>query len=114
MKNDIYLAETIRIMKKDFFFVRTKLEFHLENEEKCKTTTFESEKVLRAIQNHCVDILKQNNIGKSQIFLISNNDLSKYEFPILKDSLLKDLPAQKNKNCMLSVLNISEAFIEIL
>ncbi|EGV95178.1 Interferon-inducible GTPase 1 [Cricetulus griseus] len=47
-----------------------------------------------------------------QIFLISNSDLSDYDFQVLMDSLIRDLPAQKRHNFTLSISNITEAAVD--
>uniref|UniRef100_G3ULQ8 IRG-type G domain-containing protein n=1 Tax=Loxodonta africana TaxID=9785 RepID=G3ULQ8_LOXAF len=63
-------------MKKSFYFVRAKVDNDLYNQEKSKPNTF------------CED--------KDQIvFLVSNFDVSAYDFPNLEATLLKELPAHK-------------------
>uniref|UniRef100_A0A8C0XKF7 IRG-type G domain-containing protein n=1 Tax=Castor canadensis TaxID=51338 RepID=A0A8C0XKF7_CASCN len=110
-QHDLDLAKEIRNMKKDFYFVRTKVDNALKYEETCKPITFQREKVLHQIRYCCIDALKQNNIDEPQIFLVSNKNSSEYDFPMLNDILSKELLAQKN-NFMLSLLNIAEAAIE--
>uniref|UniRef100_A0A8C0ZN02 IRG-type G domain-containing protein n=1 Tax=Castor canadensis TaxID=51338 RepID=A0A8C0ZN02_CASCN len=111
-KNDVDLAKAIRNMKKNFYFVRSKVDFDLWNEKHCKPSTYDREKVLQQIRNHCVNSFKKNKLDEPQIFLISNNNSSEYDFPILMDTLIKDLPAQKRHIFMLSLLNVTEAAID--
>ncbi|XP_023370247.1 interferon-inducible GTPase 1-like [Otolemur garnettii] len=111
-KNDIDLAQMIQIMKKNFYFVRTKVDLDLEAEQVFKKTAFDREKVLQQIRNDYLNIFKQNKINEPPIFLISNRDLSEYDFPILIDTLIKDLPIQKHHIFMLSLPNVTEAAIE--
>uniref|UniRef100_A0A8C6A181 IRG-type G domain-containing protein n=1 Tax=Marmota marmota marmota TaxID=9994 RepID=A0A8C6A181_MARMA len=111
-KNDLDLAKAIKIMKKNFYFVRTKVDSDLQNEEISKPTTFDREKVLQQIRENCVRNIKENIIDEPQVFLISNNNLSEYDFPIMMDTLMKDLPAQKHHLFMLSLPNVTEAAIE--
>jgi hypothetical protein len=59
-----------------------------------------------------VNSFKENKLDKLQIFLISNNNSSEYDFPILMDTLIKDLPAQKRHIFMLSLPNVTEAAID--
>jgi hypothetical protein len=99
-------------MKKNFYFVRSKVDFDLWNEKHCKPSTYDREKVLQLIRNYCVDTFKKNNIDEPQIFLISSRDLSEYDFPVLMDTLIKCLPAQKRHSFLLSLPNITEAAIE--
>uniref|UniRef100_A0A8C0ZZ01 IRG-type G domain-containing protein n=1 Tax=Castor canadensis TaxID=51338 RepID=A0A8C0ZZ01_CASCN len=111
-KNDVDLAKAVRYMKKNFYFVRSKVDFDLWNEKHCKPSTYDREKVLQLIRNYCVDTFKKNNIDEPQIFLISSRDLSEYDFPVLMDTLIKCLPAQKRHSFLLSLPNITEAAIE--
>jgi hypothetical protein len=59
-----------------------------------------------------VNYLKEDKLDEPQIFLISNNNSSEYDFPILMDTLINDLPAQKCHNFTLSLPNVTEAAID--
>ncbi|XP_051699496.2 interferon-inducible GTPase 1 isoform X1 [Oryctolagus cuniculus] len=110
-KNDLDLAKVIKAMKKNFYFVRTKVDLDLQNEQEFKPTTYVRDKVLEEIRNKSLKEFKDNNI-ETQIFLISNKNLSEFDFPILMETLLKDLPAQKRHAFTLSLPNITEAAID--
>ncbi|XP_075826948.1 interferon-inducible GTPase 1-like [Microtus pennsylvanicus] len=112
-KHEIDLAKVITLMKKNYYFVRTKVDFDIDNEKKCKPRTFDREKILQRIRNSYLDTFRENKIDEPQIFLISNHNLSDYDFPSLVDILIKDLPAQKRHNFMLSLPNITEAAIQM-
>ncbi|KAH0512880.1 Interferon-inducible GTPase 1 [Microtus ochrogaster] len=111
-KLELDFAKTIRLMKKNYYFVRTKVDLDLDNENKCKPRTFDRAKTLQQIRSMCVNTFSQNNMDVSQIFLISNSYLSDYDFPVLMDTLVKDLPAQKRHNFVLSLPNITELAID--
>ncbi|KAK7810333.1 hypothetical protein U0070_009367 [Myodes glareolus] len=111
-KNELDLAKAIISMKKNYYFVRTKVDIDLQNEKESKPRTFDREKTLQQIRSYCVNTFSQNNMDAPQIFLISNRHLSDYDFPVLMDTLVKDLPAQKRHNLMLSLPNITEAAID--
>ncbi|XP_050013791.1 interferon-inducible GTPase 1-like [Alexandromys fortis] len=111
-KLELDLAKTIRLMKKNYYFVRTKVDTDLDNEKKCKSRTFDRAKTLQQIRSMCVNTFCQNNMDVSQIFLISNRHLSDYDFPVLMDTMIKDLPAQKRHNFILSLANITEPAID--
>ncbi|KAK7810325.1 hypothetical protein U0070_009359 [Myodes glareolus] len=112
-EHEMALAKVITMMKKNYYFVRTKVDFDIDNEKKCKPRTFDREKILEQIRKSYLDTFHENQIGKPQIFLISNHNLSDYDFPSLVDILIKDLPAQKRHNFMLSLPNITEAAIQM-
>ncbi|XP_050013838.1 interferon-inducible GTPase 1-like [Alexandromys fortis] len=108
-KLDLDLAKAIRFMKKNYYFVRTKVDLDLDNEKKYKPHTFDREMTLQQIRSTYVNAFSWNNMDVPQIFLISNSNLSDYDFPCLMDTLIKDLPAQKRHNFMLSLGNITKA-----
>ncbi|XP_032741928.1 interferon-inducible GTPase 1-like [Rattus rattus] len=112
-KNDIDLAKAINMMNKDFYFVRTKVDSDLRNEENTKPRSFDREKVLQNIRLNCVKHFKENGMDEPPIFLISNIDLSDYDFPILMDKLISDLPVYKRHTFMLSLPNITDSAIEM-
>ncbi|XP_051019261.1 interferon-inducible GTPase 1-like [Acomys russatus] len=111
-KNDIDLAKAVSMMKKDFYFVRTKVDSDLKNEEELKPRSFDREKVLQQIRSSCVKNFQDSNIDEPPIFLISNVNLCDYDFPILMDKLVNGLPVHKRHKFMLSLPNISDAAIE--
>ncbi|XP_055478947.1 interferon-inducible GTPase 1-like [Psammomys obesus] len=110
-KNDIDLAKAVSMLQKDYYFVRTKVDTDLENEKRYKRT-FDRENFLQDIQNHCVNMFKKHDLEVPPIFLISNRNLSDYDFPILKETLKHKLSTHTHQNFMLSLLNITEAAIE--
>ncbi|XP_051056701.1 interferon-inducible GTPase 1-like [Phodopus roborovskii] len=111
-KHELELAKAIRFMKKNYYFVRTKIDIDLENEKKTKPRTFDREKILEKIRSYYMNNFIQNNMDIQQIFLVSNQYLSLYDFPVLMDTLIKDLPAQKRHSFMLSMSNVTEAAID--
>nr|NP_001013850.1 interferon inducible GTPase 1B [Mus musculus]AAH20118.1 Interferon-inducible GTPase-like [Mus musculus] len=111
-KNDIDLAKAISMMKKEFYFVRTKVDSDLNNEEDFKPQNFDREKVLQNIRLNCVNNFKENGIAEPPIFLVSNKNVCHYDFPVLMDKLISDLPVYKRHNFMLSLPNITESAIE--
>lgn len=111
-KNDVDLCKAISMMKKDFYFVRTKVDSDLRNEQEFKPRSFDREKVLQDIRLNCVTEFKKNGIAEPPIYLISNGNFSDYDFPILMDKLLSDLPVYKRHTFMLSLPNITDSAIE--
>ncbi|XP_050013984.1 interferon-inducible GTPase 1-like [Alexandromys fortis] len=111
-KHELDLAKAIRFMKKNYYFVRTKVDNDLQNEKESKPRNFNKAKTLQQMRSYSENTFSQNNMDIPQIFLISNRHLSDYDFPVLMDTLIKDLPNQKRHNFMLSLPNITEAAID--
>ncbi|XP_021069514.1 T-cell-specific guanine nucleotide triphosphate-binding protein 1-like [Mus pahari] len=111
--NDALLAQKIKDAGKKFYFVRTKVDSDLYNEQKTKPTTFKKEKVLQQIRDYCVTSLIKSGVTEPQVFLISNFDLGTFDFPKLEETLLKELPGHKRHMFALLLPNISDASIEL-
>ncbi|XDV40285.1 hypothetical protein PO909_009402 [Leuciscus waleckii] len=91
LQNDIMLAKEIRKKKKNFYFVRSKIDNDIRAEEKKKG--FDEQKVLAIIREDCQKNLKE--LGDPKVFLISSFDLEKYDFEILQNTLEEELPDHK-------------------
>lgn len=111
-KNDIDIAKAISMMKKEFYFVRTKVDSDITNEADGKPQTFDKEKVLQDIRLNCVNTFRENGIAEPPIFLLSNKNVCHYDFPVLMDKLISDLPIYKRHNFMVSLPNITDSVIE--
>ncbi|KAK7810334.1 hypothetical protein U0070_009368, partial [Myodes glareolus] len=109
---ELDLAQAIRLKRKMCYFVRTKVDVDLRNEKESKPGTFDRVKTLQQVRRHCVNTFIQNNMDAPPIFLISNHNLSDYNFPVLMDILIKYLPAQKRHNFTLSLPNNTVAVID--
>ncbi|XP_041521312.1 T-cell-specific guanine nucleotide triphosphate-binding protein 2-like [Microtus oregoni] len=108
-ENDAQLAKAIARMKMNFYFVRAKIDSDIYNEKTSKPKTFNEENVLKNILEECSRHLS----SKPPVFLVSNFDTSKYDFPKLKSKLLYDLPANKRHVFMLSLSSVTEATINL-
>nr|XP_048275013.1 interferon-inducible GTPase 1-like [Myodes glareolus] len=111
-KLELDLAKAITFMKKNYYLVRTKVDRDLDNEKKCNPLTFDREKTLHQIRSMYVNTFIENNMDAPQIFMVSNMYLSDYDFPVLMDTLVKDLSAQRRHNFLLSLPNITEPVID--
>ncbi|XP_004468636.1 interferon-gamma-inducible GTPase 10-like [Dasypus novemcinctus] len=111
-KNDAQLAKLIHKMKKNLYFVRTKVDNDLHNQKLCKPNNFNRDHVLQLIQDDCLQHLKKAEVADPRVFLISNLDVSDYDFSELAHTLSRELPAQKRLNFMLSLPSITNKIIE--
>nr|XP_013002178.1 T-cell-specific guanine nucleotide triphosphate-binding protein 1-like isoform X1 [Cavia porcellus] len=109
--NDAHLAKAIAKMKKKFYFVRTKIDIDLSNEERAKPRNFNKEKLLEKLRNDIVTQLKAVGVSAAQIFLISSFDVGDYDFPEMEKTLLRDLPAHKRHVFRMSLPSLTEPAI---
>uniref|UniRef100_A0A8C1WR81 IRG-type G domain-containing protein n=1 Tax=Cyprinus carpio TaxID=7962 RepID=A0A8C1WR81_CYPCA len=91
LENDIILAKEIRKQKKNFYFVRSKIDSDILGERKKKG--FDELKLLAKIREDCQKNLKE--LGGPKVFLISSFKLEKYDFEMLQNTLLEELPVHK-------------------
>ncbi|XP_057300529.1 interferon-inducible GTPase 5-like [Hydractinia symbiolongicarpus] len=108
-ENDIWLASQIRRSGKSFFFVRSKIDQDLFNEKRCRDNYSEAA-VLKAIRKDCVDKL-QPEFTKPDVFLISNFDPQKFDFPSLCLNLIDALPQLKKEAMTLSLHAFSSRMV---
>ncbi|XP_059209117.1 interferon-inducible GTPase 5-like [Centropristis striata] len=109
-ENDVKLALEIQKMKKKFYFVRSKIDNDLDNEErkmKRKKSQFNAEKILKQIRENCTQGLQQQGVKSPQVFLVSSLQLELHDFPLLGKTLGRELPAHKRHALLLAMPNIS-------
>ncbi|XP_063077004.1 interferon-inducible GTPase 5-like [Engraulis encrasicolus] len=90
-ENDLKLANEIKKKKKNFYFVRSKIDDDVRNESEDGGGT--EEEILLKIRKDCEDNLR--DLGGAPVFLITSNDLSKFDFQNLVDTLKRELPGEK-------------------
>ncbi|XP_008840572.1 T-cell-specific guanine nucleotide triphosphate-binding protein 1-like [Nannospalax galili] len=111
-ENDAQLAKAIEKMKKNFYFVRTKVDSDLRDQAKCRPKAYDEDEVLQQIRNDCLKNLEKADVGTGRVFLISSVEVAQFDFPELESTLLKELPAHKRYIFMQCLRNVTEATIE--
>lgn len=91
MENDVMLAKEIKKQKKNFYFVRSKIDNDISAEQRKKG--FDEQNVLYKIRKDCQKNLKE--LGDPKVFLISSIELEKYDLEIFQNTLEEELPVQK-------------------
>ncbi|KAI4885857.1 hypothetical protein NFI96_023183, partial [Prochilodus magdalenae] len=107
-ENDLMLAKEIQKRKKQFYFIRSKIDSDIDSEKRKKS--FNEEETLLKIRRNCEENLKE--FGNPKVFLISSMDLSKFDFEELVDTLLTELPQHKQYALLQSVPVSSLAMLE--
>uniref|UniRef100_A0A8C0AC31 IRG-type G domain-containing protein n=1 Tax=Bos mutus grunniens TaxID=30521 RepID=A0A8C0AC31_BOSMU len=116
--NNAFLAQKIQEKGKKFYFVRTKVDSDLYNENKSKPRSFNKETVLQQIRDNsdCLPGVQLNLskiVSEPTVFLVSNFKSKEFDFPKLQETLLQDLPAEKHYTALLLLPNLSESFIQL-
>uniref|UniRef100_A0ACB8FSK0 Uncharacterized protein n=1 Tax=Sphaerodactylus townsendi TaxID=933632 RepID=A0ACB8FSK0_9SAUR len=82
---DIQLSHTIQKMKKQFYYVHSKMDARIKTEK--QNPDFSEEAILQRVRKYCLDNLVEAGIDPLQAFLISSWYPDKYDFPLLQRSL---------------------------
>ncbi|XP_069016576.1 interferon-inducible GTPase 5-like [Embiotoca jacksoni] len=104
-ENDVKLAKEIQKMNKKFYFVRSKIDNDLNAVERSQRD-FNAEKTLVTMRENCVEGLQEQGVAAT-VFLVSSFDLHLHDFPLLQQTLERELPAHKRDTLFLSVPNIN-------
>ncbi|CAI5695137.1 unnamed protein product [Oreochromis niloticus] len=104
-ESDVKLAQEIQKMKKKFYFVRSKIDNDIRAEERKKD--FNKERTLKEIRDNCVEGLQGQGIESPQVFLVSSVELHLYDFPLLQQTLERELPAHKKDALLFAMPNIN-------
>ncbi|XP_053254074.1 interferon-inducible GTPase 5-like [Podarcis raffonei] len=97
-EDDTNLALEIQKNKKKFYYVRSKVDIDIDNDRRSKGIDvgdthemMQSEKeTLDTLRKESYDNLKALGVSSPRVFLISRWDLSKYDFPLLQDTIEKE------------------------
>ncbi|XP_078031072.1 interferon-inducible GTPase 5-like [Epinephelus lanceolatus] len=111
-ENDVKLAQEIQRMGKKFYFVRSKIDTDIHDEERRQRSKFNAERCLEQIKKNCIQGLQRQGVESPQVFLVSSFDLHLYDFTLLGDTFEGELPAHKKHALLLAMSNISLEVID--
>ncbi|XP_029317279.1 interferon-inducible GTPase 5-like [Cottoperca gobio] len=109
-ENDVKLAKEIQKMEKKFYFVRSKIDNNMRDEERSHKD-FNAEKTLQRIKQNCVQGLEKEGFKSPQVFLMSSVDLHLYDFHLLEETLERELPAHKRHALLMALPNVNLGII---
>ncbi|CAI5670177.1 unnamed protein product [Oreochromis niloticus] len=108
-ENDVKLAKEIKKMKKKFYFVRSKIDNNIRDEERKKD--FSKEGILKKIRDDSVQGLQKEDFESPQVFLVSSFEPHMYEFSKLQQTLESELPEHKSDALLRAMPNINQEII---
>ncbi|XP_029925684.1 interferon-inducible GTPase 5-like isoform X1 [Myripristis murdjan] len=106
-ENDVKLALEIQKQKKNFYFVRTKIDSSLQDEERIQRD-FSAEKSLQLIRQNCVEGLQRQGMASPQVFLISSFHLNLYDFQLLVETMERELPSHRRDALLFAIPKINQ------
>ncbi|XP_049917915.1 interferon-inducible GTPase 5-like [Epinephelus moara] len=111
-ENDEKLAQEIQRMGRKFYFVRSKIDTDIRDEERRQRSKFNAERCLEQIKENCTQGLQREGVESPQVFLVSSFHRHLYDFPLLGDTFERELSAHKKHALLLAMSNISLEVID--
>ena len=94
-ETDTWLVKEISKRRKEFVFVRTKVDLDVNNNRKAHPRTHSEEAVVKKILTSTREHLNHIEQRSAEVFLIDSYARHKYDFTLLSDKLLHELPEFK-------------------
>ncbi|XP_052816090.1 T-cell-specific guanine nucleotide triphosphate-binding protein 2-like isoform X2 [Mya arenaria] len=109
-ENDLWLMKCILKMKKKAYIIRSKTDQAIENAQKDYPGCPEKE-VLDMIKDNIVKEFLSEDIRETNIYLLSGQDDSRFDFKLLVSTLLRETPELKRCAMIFSVSPLSNDII---
>uniref|UniRef100_A0A672HZ49 IRG-type G domain-containing protein n=1 Tax=Salarias fasciatus TaxID=181472 RepID=A0A672HZ49_SALFA len=109
-ENDVRLALEIKRMGKKFYFLRSKIDFDISNEERSKIN-FDRQETLKAIRENCIEGLHDQGLEAPQVFLVSSYELHDFDFHVLQETLERELPQHKRHAFLITINRASNCIV---
>ncbi|XP_048461019.1 interferon-inducible GTPase 5-like [Rhincodon typus] len=103
-ENDVSIANEIKRLGKNLYFVRSKIDNDLYSMRK-KNKTLNEEEELKKIRRDCVSKLKVAGFSAPTVFLISSFEMNDFDFPELRETLANNLDDLKKQAFLMSLPN---------
>ncbi|XP_071095128.1 T-cell-specific guanine nucleotide triphosphate-binding protein 2-like [Haliotis cracherodii] len=108
---DIWLAREIESLKKEYFFIRTKIDDAMESAEYTERDFSES-RVLERIKKNCKDNFTAGQLKKRPVYCIDCYDKHKWDYSKLMEDILVSLPELKRNTLVLSLSPLTKGVIK--
>ncbi|XP_032658939.1 stonustoxin subunit alpha-like [Chelonoidis abingdonii] len=95
--NNKILINEIRRVGKKYYYVHSKVDQDLRYARYHKS--YSEQRILQEVRDHCIKHLKREGETSPKVFLISRWDPDKYDFPLLQETLEKEI--DKSSPCVM-------------
>ncbi|XP_038631243.1 T-cell-specific guanine nucleotide triphosphate-binding protein 2-like [Scyliorhinus canicula] len=99
-ENDAEIAKKIQEQGKEFYYIRSKID---NDTRSLKMQGADLNEGLSSIRRDCIINFQSVGVTPPKLFLISNFEREKYDFPEIKSTLARDLPNIKSNVFSLSI-----------
>ncbi|KAG7469197.1 hypothetical protein MATL_G00126440 [Megalops atlanticus] len=109
----VTLARCVEQAGKKFYFVRNKVDNDLEASARRRGGKgFSEGDVLEKIRCNCEEGLRKSGVAQPRVFLLSCFQPQRYDFPLLQDTLERELEGHKRQVFLLALPNLTSAVLE--
>jgi len=112
-QDDTWLGGEFAERNKKYFFVRTKVEADIFNNQQAHPNKHNEDDVVRDIRESTQEHLKKNGCDNVPVFLIDSYKLQKFDFNELERRLIEDFPKLKKSALVLSLQATSKEMISL-
>jgi len=112
-EDDTWLGKEFAKRNKKYFFVRTKVEADISNNQQARRNKQNEDDVVRDIRESTQEHLKKNGCENVPVFLIDSYKLQKFDFDLLKRRLVDDFPKLKKSALVLSLQATSKEMVNL-
>ncbi|XP_046353007.1 T-cell-specific guanine nucleotide triphosphate-binding protein 2-like [Haliotis rufescens] len=108
---DIWLAQEIESLNKEYFFIRTKINDAMDS-AKDSERDFSESRVLERIKKNCNDNFTAGQLKKRPVYCIDCYDKHKWDYSKLMEDILVSLPEIKRNTLVLSLSPLTKGVIK--
>jgi len=112
-EDDTWLGGEFAKRNKKYFFVRTKVEADISNNQQAHPNKYNEDDVVRDIRESTQEHLKKNGCENVPVFLIDSYKLQKFDFDLLERRLIEDFTKLKKSALVLSLQATSKEMISL-
>ncbi|XP_051878253.1 interferon-inducible GTPase 5-like [Pristis pectinata] len=110
-KNDASIAQNIKSLRKNFYFVRSKIDNDLRAHQLSHAQA-NNDAELTKIRDYCTDGLRKAGISEPKVFLISSFQVNDFDFPELKETLANNLDDIRKDIFLRTLPSTTSKFVE--
>ncbi|XP_050786891.1 interferon-inducible GTPase 5-like [Gopherus flavomarginatus] len=105
------LVHEIQRMGKRFYFVRSKADMDLDASRRQRPSSYNEERILQQIREDCRRGIAAEGVGHPQVFVVSSWEPTRYDFPLLRQTLQVELQHLKRQAFLRTLPDVASPII---
>jgi len=112
-ENDTWLGHEITKIRRNYFYVRTKIGADISSNRKAHPRTHDEQTVIGEIRGNLAAHLAENGCDKTKVFLVDSYKPQTFDFEQLEQNLNRDFPEMKRSAMILSMCAYSREMVRM-